>query len=184
VRIDSGDLPEQVGAVRRQLDALGAVNTKITVTNDLDEFTIAALRAAPVDSYGVGTSVVTGSGSPAAGLVYKLVARKDAAGDWISLAKKSPEKVSIGGRKFPVREFTAAGTASAEVIHVGEPGAATSAHRALLVPLMVDGVAVERFRGASGTRLAREHRAAAIAELPEEAFRLGRGDPVIPTRYA
>jgi nicotinate phosphoribosyltransferase len=170
--------------VRRQLDALGAVNTRITVTNDLDEFTIAALRAAPVDSYGVGTSVVTGSGSPAAGLVYKLVARKDAAGDWISVAKKSPEKVSIGGRKFPVREFTAAGTASAEVIHVGKPEAATSAHRPLLVPLVVDGVAVEKYRGEAGTRLAREHRAAAIAELPEEAFRLGRGDPVIPTRYA
>jgi nicotinate phosphoribosyltransferase len=184
VRIDSGDLPEQVGAVRRQLDALGAVNTKITVTNDLDEYTIAALRAAPVDSYGVGTSVVTGSGSPAAGFVYKLAARKDAAGNWISVAKKSPEKVSIGGRKYAVREFTAAGTASAEVIHVGEPGPATSASRALLVPLIIDGVADEKFRGASGTQLAREHRAAAIAELPEEAFRLSRGDPVIPTRYA
>ena len=184
VRIDSGDLPEQVAAVRRQLDSLGAVNTKITVTNDLDEFTIAALRAAPVDSYGVGTSVVTGSGSPAAGLVYKLAARKDAAGAWISVAKQSPEKVSVGGRKFPVREFTAAGKASAEVIHVGEPEAATSTHRPLLVPLMVDGVAVERFRGVAGTALAREHRAAAISELPEEAFRLSRGDPVIPTRYA
>ncbi len=184
VRIDSGDLPGQVAAVRRQLDGLGAVNTKITVTNDLDEFTIAALRAAPVDSYGVGTSVVTGSGSPAAGLVYKLAARKDAAGAWISVAKQSPEKVSIGGRKFPVREFTAAGKASAEVIYLGEPPAATSTHRSLLVPLVVDGVAVERFRGVAGTALAREHRAAAISELPEEAFRLSRGDPVIPTRYA
>ena len=184
VRIDSGDLPGQVAAVRRQLDGLGAVNTKITVTNDLDEFTIAALRAAPVDSYGVGTSVVTGSGSPAAGFVYKLAARKDAGGAWISVAKQSPEKVSIGGRKFPVRELTAAGKASAEVIYLGEPPAATSTHRSLLVPLMVDGVAVERFRGVAGTALAREHRAAAISELPEEAFRLSRGDPVIPTRYA
>src|SRR5690554_1921245 len=64
VRIDSGDLPGQVAAVRKQLDGLGATGTRITVTNDLDEFTIAALRAAPVDSYGVGTSVVTGAGSP------------------------------------------------------------------------------------------------------------------------
>lgn len=76
VRIDSGDLPELVAAVRRQLDDLGATETKITVTNDLDEFTIAALRAVPVDSYGVGTSVVTGSGSPASGMVYKLVSRR------------------------------------------------------------------------------------------------------------
>lgn len=183
VRIDSGDLPEQVAAVRRQLDGLGATDTKITVTNDLDEFTIAALRAAPVDSYGVGTSVVTGSGSPAAGLVYKLVARKNDSGDWITVAKRSPQKVSVGGRKFPVREFTRAGKASAEVIHVGEPEGATARHRPLLVPLVVNGVPLERFRGAAGTMLAREHRASAIAELPEEAFRLSRGEPVIPTRY-
>ncbi|MET4781779.1 nicotinate phosphoribosyltransferase [Glaciihabitans sp. UYNi722] len=184
VRIDSGDLPEQVAAVRKQLDSLGATDTKITVTNDLDEFTIAALRAAPVDSYGVGTSVVTGSGSPAAGMVYKLVARKDAAGAWVSVAKKSPQKVSVGGRKFPVRELDDSGKAIAEVIHVGDPETATQQHRPLLVPLVTDGILVDRFRGAAGTVLAREHRAAAIAELPAEAFRLGRGDPVIPTRYA
>jgi nicotinate phosphoribosyltransferase len=53
----------------------------------------------------------------------------------------------------------------------------------LLVPLVVDGVPVERFRGRAGTELARAHRASAIAELPSEAFRLGRGEPVIPTRF-
>jgi nicotinate phosphoribosyltransferase len=184
VRIDSGDLPEQVAAVRKQLDGLGATKTKITVTNDLNEYTIAALRAAPVDSYGVGTAVVTGSGSPAADMVYKLVARRDAAGEWVSVAKKSVQKATIGGRKFPVREFDEAGRATAEVIHVGELETATSRHRPLLVPLMSDGVPVDRYRGRAGTALAREHRAAAIAELPLDAFRLGRGDPAIPTRYA
>jgi nicotinate phosphoribosyltransferase len=184
VRIDSGDLPEQVAAVRTQLDGLGATKTKITVTNDLNEYTIAALRAAPVDSYGVGTAVVTGSGSPAADMVYKLVARRDAAGEWVSVAKKSVQKATIGGRKFPVREFDEAGRATAEVIHVGELETATSRHRPLLVPLMSDGVPVDRYRGRAGTALAREHRAAAIAELPLDAFRLGRGDPAIPTRYA
>jgi nicotinate phosphoribosyltransferase len=184
VRIDSGDLPEQVAAVRKQLDSLGATNTRITVTNDLDEYTIAALRAAPVDSYGVGTSVVTGSGSPAAGMVYKLVARKGDDGEWVSVAKRSPQKATVGGRKFPVRELSASGVATAEVIHVGEPEGATNSHRSLLVPLIEEGVAVERYLGAEGTALAREHRAAAIAELPPDAFRLGRGDPVIPTRYA
>ena len=184
VRIDSGDLPEQVAAVRKQLDSLGATGTRITVTNDLDEYTIAALRAAPVDSYGVGTSVVTGSGSPAAGLVYKLVARTDASGVWHSVAKKSPQKVSIGGRKYPVRTLNDAGVATAEVIHVGRPDDADAHHRPLLVPLVTDGVPDERYRGAAGTALAREHRAAAIAELPREAFRLGRGEPVIPTVFA
>jgi nicotinate phosphoribosyltransferase len=178
VRIDSGDLPAQVGAVRRQLDSLGAVNTKITVTNDLDEYTIAALRAAPVDSYGVGTSVVTGSGHPAASMVYKLVARQ-----WVSVAKKSAAKATVGGRKHPVRTLED-GVAVAETIYVGDEPAETDAERRLLVPLMIQGEPVADYLGAHGTGVARAHRAAAIAELPEQAFRLGRGEPAIPTVYA
>jgi nicotinate phosphoribosyltransferase len=180
VRIDSGDLPEQVAAVRKQLDALGAVNTRITVTNDLDEFTIAALRAAPVDSYGVGTSVVTGSGSPAAGMVYKLVARQDASGEWISVAKKSAQKATIGGRKRAVREMSSTGIAIAEVVQVA---GTTTTGRPLMVELVKNGTAESSYLGSAGTALAREHRARAIAELPPEAFRLGRGNPIIPTRY-
>ena len=80
VRIDSGDLPVMAAQVREQLDELGATATKITVTSDLDEYAIAALAASPVDSYGVGTSVVTGSGTTTAGMVYKLVARQAADG--------------------------------------------------------------------------------------------------------
>ena len=75
VRLDSGDLIELARQVRDQLDSLGATDTRIVVTSDLDEYAIAALAAAPVDGYGVGTSLVTGSGAPTAGLVYKLVAR-------------------------------------------------------------------------------------------------------------
>lgn len=183
VRIDSGDLPEQVAAVRAQLDSLGATSTRITVTNDLDEYTIAALRAAPVDSYGVGTSVVTGSGHPAAGLVYKLVAHRDDAGEWVSVAKRSAAKATVGGRKFPVRSL-ANGVATAETIYVGEPGpTAGDGERALLVKLMTDGEADARYTGADGTRVARAHNAIAMAELPREALRLGRGEPVIPTVY-
>src|SRR4051812_17094508 len=85
VRIDSGDLASQVAEVRALLDSLGATSTKITVTSDLDEYSVAALSASPVDSYGVGTSVVTGSGYPAAGMVYKLVAHQDDAGEWVSV---------------------------------------------------------------------------------------------------
>ncbi|WP_237611587.1 nicotinate phosphoribosyltransferase, partial [Bifidobacterium longum] len=72
VRIDSGDLAALAQRVRNQLDALGATNTKITVTNDLDEYAIASLQTAPVDSYGVGTQLVTGSGAPTCAMVYKL----------------------------------------------------------------------------------------------------------------
>ena len=186
VRIDSGDLPGQASAVRRQLDGLGATGTKITVTSDLDEFAIAALRVAPVDSYGVGTSVVTGSGAPTAGMVYKLVARVGDDGEWVSVAKKSSAKISIGGRKFPVRRLVN-GRAASEVLHVEDdpdaPTARADAGRPLLVPLVTDGVADPRYLGAAGTELAREHRAAAVAELPADAFRLARGEPVIPTVY-
>jgi nicotinate phosphoribosyltransferase len=186
VRIDSGDLPGQAADVRKQLNRLGAKNTKITVTSDLDEYAIAALQVAPVDSYGVGTSVVTGSGAPTAGMVYKLVARTGSDGEWVSVAKKSAAKLSVGGRKFPVRRING-GIASAEVLHVKDnpeaPELRAEAGRSLLVPLVVDGVADSKYLGAAGTTLAREHRANAVAELPLDAFRLARGEPVIRTIY-
>ncbi len=73
IRIDSGDLSVLASHSREQLDSLGAPDTKIVVSGDLDEYAIAALAAEPVDVYGAGTAVVTGSGAPTAGLVYKLV---------------------------------------------------------------------------------------------------------------
>lgn len=181
VRIDSGDLPSQVAAVRAQLDSLGAVGTKITVTNDLDEYTIASLRAAPVDSYGVGTSVVTGSGHPASGMVFKLVSRKNDDGEWVDVAKKSTAKATVAGRKYPVRTMSA-GVATAETIHLDEPGPA-DAGRPLLVPLVTDGVTDRRYVGPEGAKRARDHREASVAELPITAFRLSRGEPAIPTVY-
>jgi len=182
VRIDSGDLPAQVAAVRAQLDRLGATETKITVTNDLDEYTIAALGSAPVNSFGVGTSVVTGSGHPAAGLVYKLVARRDEDGTWISVAKKSPQKATIGGRKTPVRTLSN-GTAVNETIYVGARPQLRSHERPLLAPLITGGAIDEAHLGASGTRAARAHHAASVAELPDDALRLSKGEPAIPTHY-
>jgi nicotinate phosphoribosyltransferase len=183
VRLDSGDLPVLVGSVRAQLDALGATNTRITVTNDLDEFAIAALRASPVDSYGVGTSLVTGSGAPTAGMVYKLVARRDTTGAWIPVAKASTGKASIGGVKVPVRAVNAVGVAVAEEIHlVQNPGPVPKGRR-LHVPLMTDGVAVQEHLGAAGVESARRHHAIVREELPESAFRLGRGEPALPTEY-
>lgn len=183
VRIDSGDLPTVVAEVRRQLDSLGATGTRITVTNDLDEYTIAALRAAPVDSFGVGTSVVTGSGHPAAGLVYKLVAHRDSTGEWLSVAKRSAAKATVGGRKTPVRTLEG-GVAVAETIYVRHTPAMDATARTLHVPLITAGAADDQYRGHAGTTLAREQAAAALAELPVDALRLSRGEPAIPTVYA
>lgn len=185
VRLDSGDLPKLVRRVRDQLDRLGATGTRITVTNDLDEFTIAALSSSPVDSYGVGTSVVTGSGSPASGMVYKLVAHRDDTGAWIPVAKKSDGKPSIGGRKHPIRRLDESGRAVAEVVHIVEAGdTPDDSGRDLLVPLVTDGAVHREHLGPEGTKRAREHRESAMRELPDQAFRLGRGDPVLPTIFA
>ena len=188
IRIDSGDLPTVVAAARAQLDALGAVNTTITVTSDLDEFAIAALSASPVDAFGVGTSVVTGSGEPAAGLVYKLVAHKGHGDDWISVAKTSTAKLSIGGRKSALRRVDAVGIAQEEIVVLDHgPGARFDSRggleRSLLVPLIEGGTIDERYLGPAGTLRARAHNAAVMQELPIEAFRLGRGEAVIPTSY-
>ncbi len=189
VRLDSGDLPALVREVRAQLDALGATETRITVTSDLDEHTIAALRGTPVDAFGVGTSVVTGSGSPAAGFVYKLVARRDGDdGEWMPVAKASTGKASIGGAKRAER-LLRGGMAVAERIVVdddrdGLPEAPTPADltaRALTVALMTDGEPDARWLGPAGVAAAREHRAAAVAELPAAALRLSRGEPALPT---
>lgn len=188
VRIDSGDLPTVAAEVRAQLDELGATGTKITVTSDLDEYAIAALAASPVDSYGVGTSVVTGSGSPTAGMVYKLVARQDSAGGWTPVAKASTDKASKGGRKAAFRTLDA-GTATSELIAVSdgfEEMATAAEHpdaRPLQVTLMDAGDAAPSALGAAGVQAARAHHERVREELPVRALALSRSDPALPTVF-
>ncbi|WP_029150954.1 nicotinate phosphoribosyltransferase [Microbacterium indicum] len=188
VRIDSGDLPLVAAEVRAQLDGLGNRDTTITVTSDLDEYAIAALAASPVDSYGVGTSLVTGSGYPTAGLVYKLVARQDAAGGWIPVAKTAPGKGSQGGRKSAFRRIEH-GRATAEVVRVSDSfdvaAGAGPDHddRALEVPYVVEGEIDSAYEGAAGVAAAREHHRRVRDELPVRALALSRSDPAIPTLY-
>ncbi|MGC0370494.1 nicotinate phosphoribosyltransferase [Microbacterium sp. SLBN-111] len=188
VRIDSGDLPIVAGEVRALLDELGATGTRITVTSDLDEYAIAALAASPVDSYGVGTSVVTGSGAPTAGLVFKLVARAAADGSWVAVAKASAQKASHGGRKAAFRTLDD-GTATSELIVVsdGFEELATAAEhpdaRALQVPLVVDGEPDAAALGPQGVAAARAHHARVREELPVRALALSRSEPALPTEY-
>jgi len=179
VRLDSGDLGVLAQQVRTQLDALGATKTRIVVTSDLDEHAIAALAAAPVDGYGVGTSLVTGSGHPTCGFVYKLVAREDDDGVLVSVAKKSQDKVSIGGRKYALRRLSATGVAEAEVIGIGDPPVDDGDDRALLVPLVTKGEVV----GREPLEVARERHLMSRDELPDRARQLSRGEPVISTEH-
>lgn len=182
VRLDSGDLLLLAHRVRRQLDELGADRTKIVVTSDLDEYAIAALRAAPVDAYGVGTQLVTGSGHPTASLVYKLVARAataDADAPLESVAKRSPGKPSHGGRKTALRAYDADGVAETEVLRAGGRGEVGPELRELLVPLVIGGEVV----GREPLEKSRERHVRSRAELPLSAMQLSRGEPVLATVY-
>lgn len=180
VRLDSGDLATVARDVRAQLDSLGAHDTKIIVTSDLDEWQIAALQAAPVDGYGVGTALVTGSGHPTSKMVYKLVSRAASAeGPQQPVEKLSKDKGSVGGRKFALRRLNEQGVATAEVIGVGQAPAGDNNDRPLLVPLVVDGEVV----GEEPLAAARERHQTSLAEMPRVISRMSPGDPAIPTVY-
>jgi nicotinate phosphoribosyltransferase len=174
VRIDSGDLGVLARQVREQLDDLGAIGTRIVVSGDLDEYAIAALRAEPVDSYGVGTSVVTGSGAPTASMVYKLVEV-----DGLAVQKRSSHKESHGGRKAALRLSRSSGTVVEEVVHpLGAAPDTGEAARTLTVPLVRAGELLAR----PDLNTARDLVAAGLRSLPWEGLALSRGEPAIPTR--
>ena len=181
VRIDSGDLPIEVAKARQLLDKLGATDTKITVTNDLDEFAIASLAAAPVDAYGVGTSVVTGSGVPAAGFVYKMVAYQNESGEWHEVSKQSAKKTNLGGKKHAVRSHEQ-DVATAELISASNIDV-SSDQRQLLVELVMQGEIQPGLTGKAGVDSARAHHAKVKSNLPASAHRLTKGEPAIPTKF-
>jgi nicotinate phosphoribosyltransferase len=175
IRLDSGDLPTLATHARALLDELGATSTRVVVTSDLDEYAIAGLMVAPVDRYGVGTSLVTGSGAPTAGMVYKLVER-----DGIPVAKKSEGKNTVGGRKFAVRRRSPDGTALAEVVS-SAPITPRDGDRDLVVPLIRDGVVCSEVTPAEALEQARAHHERVRTELPPEGWALSRGEPVLET---
>jgi len=175
IRIDSGDLAVLAQQSRELLDSLGAVDTRIVVSGDLDEYSIAALAAAPVDVYGAGTAVVTGSGAPTANLVYKLVEV-----DGRAVIKRSEDKITVGGRKIAVRRHKPTGTATEEVIvSQGEPERLPG-DRLLQRPLMRGGVPVADLPSLADSR---EHLRECLISIPWEGLKLSAGDPAIPVTF-
>ncbi|MGC4805168.1 nicotinate phosphoribosyltransferase [Micromonospora sp. DT233] len=171
VRIDSGDLTVIAQQSRELLDSLGATETKIIVSGDLDEYAIATLAAEPVDMYGAGTAVVTGSGAPTAGLVYKLV---EVAGR--PVVKRSEHKATIGGRKVAVRRHKPTGTATEEVV-VSQGVPERRPHDRLLQRSYVVGgepVALPTLDES------REHLRQCLISIPWEGLKLSAGDPAVP----
>jgi nicotinate phosphoribosyltransferase len=152
IRIDSGDLDAEARRARATLDDLGATGTRIIVTGDLDDASIAALADSPVDGFGAGTSVVMGLGFPTAGFIYKLVSVEDRA-----VAKLSPGKTTTGGRKWAWR----VPSRCEEVISLS-PEAAPAGGRA------VQATVVEEGRRLPGPSLeeSREFHRRARAEVP------------------
>jgi nicotinate phosphoribosyltransferase len=176
IRIDSGDLGELARQAREQLDRLGARATRIVLSGDLDEYAIAALRAEPVDAYGVGTSLVTGSGAPTAKMVYKMVEV-----DGRPVAKRSSAKESRGGRKTAVRRHKPTGTALEEVVLPGGAVETGPHDRLLAVPLLRNGSPVA---GVESLEQSRERLKNTLVSVPWEGLKLSRGEPAIPTVYA
>jgi len=176
VRIDSGDLVTGTRRARAQLDAAGATATRIIVSGDLDEYAIDRLAASPVDAYGVGTSLVTGSGAPTAGFVYKLVARATAPGGALEpVAKGGGAKATVGSWKVASRDLVD-GTAVRELLRpAGDPRPEGS--RPLQRPVLESGEPLAR----ASLDEARAHHRAALEELPADALRLEDGDACIPT---
>ena len=134
VRLDSGDLIELSKRVRRVLDDGSLGNVAIFVSGGLDEDAIAAMMraGAPIDGFGVGTSLTTSSDAPALDCAYKL---EEYAG--LARRKRSAGKVTWPGRKQIWRTSGADGRFAGDVLSLeddgGEPG------EPLIIPVMRGG---------------------------------------------
>lgn len=171
IRLDSGDLSVLAQQSRDLLNSLGAADTKIIVSGDLDEYAIAALAAEPVDMYGAGTAVVTGSGAPTAGLVYKLVEV-----DGRPVVKRSENKATVGGRKTAIRRHKPTGTATEEiVVSQGVPDHRLG-DRLLQHSYLIAGDPAPRPALADS----RAHLRQCLISIPWEGLKLSAGDPAIP----
>ena len=184
IRLDSGDLETEASLARGLLDELGANEAQIMVSGDLDEYRIQELRAAPIDAFESGHRLVTGSGAPSAGFVYKLVEIEDnlkAKGQMRAVAKSSKGKESVGGKKHAKRLLSNEAIAMEEILISG-PGAfdvpLKKNERHLQAPLCIRGNFVDDWE----LDRAREHLQITIEEVPKEIRLRKDGPPAIPTK--
>lgn len=121
VRIDSGDLTYLSKKIRKALDAEGFDYCCITASNDLDEYTITSLKqeGSKIDSWGVGTKLITSFDKPSLGGVYKLAASCDNGSSELTPKIKiseNPEKINTPGYKQVIRIYNEHGKAEADLI--------------------------------------------------------------------
>ncbi|GMO46475.1 MAG: nicotinate phosphoribosyltransferase [Termitinemataceae bacterium] len=125
VRLDSGDMYYLSKRVREKLDAEGLTKATITVSNDLDEEIISTLtsQSAPINSWGVGTKMVTGGNDSAFTGVYKLIALENEKGEFFPTIKFSdnPEKTTTPGVKQIWRIKDKGGSSIADILAICDP---------------------------------------------------------------
>ena len=163
VRIDSGDLDAMSRQVRQILDQGGLADVRIFASGGIDEHGLAALVAAgaPIDGFGIGTSLTTSSDAPALDCAYKL---EEYAGQ--PRRKRSAGKATWPGRKQVWRSLDSSGRIAGDVLSLegdrqaGEP---------LLVPVMQKG---HRLHPPPTLAAIRAHAAREFERLPEPLRRL------------
>lgn len=119
IRLDSGDLDYLSKECKNMLTEAGFEDVRITASNDLDEYCISNLKSSgsPINSWGVGTKLITSSDSPSLGGVYKLVASyKDGNYEPKIKISEDPEKITNPGYKKVVRIYNTQGHAEADLI--------------------------------------------------------------------
>ena len=164
VRLDSGDLKMLSKKVRGILDNAGLPRVKILASGNLNEYKIADLvkAKAPIDSFGVGTDMVTSRDYPALDLTYKLVQIQEKNGTVKYKSKTSPRKRTVPGKKQVFRQYDGKGVFKKDVIGLATEKTPEGA-RALLRPVIRDG----KLNGAlPSLETVRETAAAGIARLP------------------
>lgn len=164
VRLDSGDLAEHARAVRRILDDAGLDEVSVLASGGIDEHEIARLvgAGAPIDGFGVGTSLTTSSDAPALDCAYKLQEFADR-----PRRKRSEGKATWPGRKQVYRRHDAAGRMAGDVLTLEDD--VETEGTPLLQPVLRDGKPVGNRPKLDEIRV---YCASEIARLPERLRQL------------
>ncbi len=167
IRLDSGDIAELARRSRSILDEHGRREVGIVASGDLDEHRIAEILStgAPVDSFGVGTRMVTSADAPSLQAVYKLVAVEEPGGGVRGVAKRSQGKQTLPGAKQVWRHSVADGRFVEDVLTPAGEGPEQGSWEPLLEPWIQSGRLV---RAVPGLDSVRAHARAQMARLPAE----------------
>jgi nicotinate phosphoribosyltransferase len=182
IRLDSGDIVELSKASRAALDRSGRGDVRIVASGDLDETRIAGILAAgaPVDSFGVGTRMVTSADAPTLQAVYKLVAVEEPGTAPRGVAKRSAGKRTAPGTKQVWRRRGPDGTMVEDLVTTVDGVPPQGPWEPLLEPWIRDG---RLCREVPALHVIREHARRQLASLPGELRGLGEA-PAFPVRMA